>query len=139
MKKVTRTLLVSACLLGAGPAMATTLYDDLGGKEGIAVVVDGFINEISYDQNIVKFFAQTDIKRLREKLEEQLCMVSDGPCEYTGDSMEDVHAGMQITTGEFNRVVELLQNAMNQAGVAYPVQNRLIKRLAPMRPEIIHR
>ncbi|TNC91538.1 MAG: hypothetical protein CSH36_09170 [Thalassolituus sp.] len=79
------------------------------------------------------------MKRLREKLEEQLCMVSDGPCEYTGDSMEDVHAGMQITTGEFNRVVELLQNAMNQAGVAYPVQNRLIKRLAPMRPEIIHR
>lgn len=139
MKKVTRTLLVSACLLAAGPAMATTLYDDLGGNEGIAVVVDGFINEISYDQNIVKFFAQTDIKRLREKLEEQLCMVSDGPCEYTGDSMEDVHAGMQITTGEFNRVVELLQNAMNQAGVAYPVQNRLIKRLAPMRPEIIHR
>ena len=139
MKKVTRTLLVSACLLAADPAMATTLYDDLGGKEGIAVVVDGFINEISYDQNIVKFFAQTDIKRLREKLEEQLCMVSDGPCEYTGDSMEDVHAGMQITTGEFNRVVELLQNAMNQAGVAYPVQNRLIKRLAPMRPEIIHR
>ncbi len=139
MNKVTRTLLVSACLLAAGPAMATTLYDDLGGKEGIAVVVDGFINEISYDQNIVKFFAQTDIKRLREKLEEQLCMVSDGPCEYTGDSMEDVHAGMQITTGEFNRVVELLQNAMNQAGVAYPVQNRLIKRLAPMRPEIIHR
>ncbi|TNC89913.1 MAG: group 1 truncated hemoglobin, partial [Thalassolituus sp.] len=112
MKKVTRTLLVSACLLAAGPAMATTLYDDLGGKEGIAVVVDGFINEISYDQNIVKFFAQTDIKRLREKLEEQLCMVSDGPCDYTGDSMEDVHAGMQITTGEFNRVVELLQNAM---------------------------
>ena len=139
MNKVTRTLLVSACLLAAGPAMATTLYDDLGGNEGIAVVVDGFINEISYDQNIVKFFAQTDIKRLREKLEEQLCMVSDGPCEYTGDSMEDVHAGMQITTGEFNRVVELLQNAMNQAGVAYPVQNRLIKRLAPMRPEIIHR
>jgi len=139
MKIFMMPVIMSAILAVSTPVLASSLYDDLGGKDGIAEVVDGFINEISYDQNIVKFFAKTDIKRLRTTLEEQFCMVSDGPCEYTGDNMKDVHTGMNITTGEFNRVVELLQNAMTKADVPYPVQNRLIERLAPMRPDIIHR
>jgi len=66
-------------------------------------------------------------------------MVSKGPWEYTGDTMEAVHAGMQIDKSQFNRVVELLQNAMTSQGVSYADQNRLIQRLAPMRPAIIHR
>lgn len=119
-------------------AQADGYYQELGGKAGVEKIVDNFINEISFDQNIVKFFEGTDINRLREKLIEQFCHESGGPCEYTGDSMKDVHAGMDITKGEFNRVVELLQAAMDDAGTPQTAQNRLIRSLAPMRPDIIH-
>ncbi|MAX86791.1 MULTISPECIES: group I truncated hemoglobin [Thalassolituus] len=119
-------------------AQADGYYQELGGKEGVEKIVDNFINEISFDQNIVKFFEGTDITRLREKLIEQFCHESGGPCEYTGDSMKDVHAGMKITKAEFNRVVELLQAAMDDAGTPQTAQNRLIRSLAPMRPDIIH-
>ncbi len=119
-------------------AQADGYYQELGGKAGVEKIVDNFINEISFDQNIVKFFEGTDIKRLREKLIEQFCHESGGPCEYTGDSMKDVHAGMDITKAEFNRVVELLQAAMDDAGTPQTAQNRLIRSLAPMRPDIIH-
>ena len=119
-------------------AQAGGYYQELGGKAGVEKIVDNFINEISFDQNIVKFFEGTDINRLREKLIEQFCHESGGPCEYTGDSMKDVHAGMDITKAEFNRVVELLQAAMDDAGTPQTAQNRLIRSLAPMRPDIIH-
>ncbi|MDQ4426933.1 group 1 truncated hemoglobin [Thalassolituus sp.] len=119
-------------------AQADGYYQELGGKAGVENIVDNFINEISFDQNIVKFFEGTDINRLREKLIEQFCHESGGPCEYTGDSMKDVHAGMDITKAEFNRVVELLQAAMDDAGTPQTAQNRLIRSLAPMRPDIIH-
>jgi len=119
-------------------AQADGYYQELGGKAGVEKIVDNFINEISFDQNIVKFFEGTDINRLREKLIEQFCHESGGPCEYTGDSMKDVHAGMDITKAEFNRVVELLQAAMDDAGTPQTAQNRLIRSLAPMRPDIIH-
>jgi hemoglobin len=119
-------------------AQADGYYQELGGKESVEKIVDNFINEISFDQNIVKFFEGTDITRLREKLIEQFCHESGGPCEYTGDSMKDVHAGMNITKAEFNRVVELLQAAMDDAGTPQTAQNRLIRSLAPMRPDIIH-
>lgn len=117
---------------------SSTLYDDLGGMPVIEKITDNFINEISYDQQIAQHFKDTKIDRFREKLIEQLCNVSDGPCQYSGDSMLDVHQKMNITEAEFNRTVDLLVNAMNQAGVPHRVQNRLLARLAPMRPDIIY-
>ena len=117
---------------------SSTLYDDLGGMPVIEKITDNFINEISYDQQIAQHFKDTKIERFREKLIEQLCNVSDGPCQYSGDSMLDVHQKMNITETEFNRTVDLLVNAMNQAGVPHRVQNRLLARLAPMRPDIIY-
>ena len=116
-----------------------SLYEDLGGREGIATVVDNFITEISFDPSIYPFFSKTNVPRLREKLEEQFCMLSGGPCEYTGDTMEKVHTGMHISSAEFNRTVELLQSAMDDAGVPFTTQNRLIRLLAPLREEIIRR
>lgn len=139
IKKFTYTVALIAGLSWLNVAHADGYYQELGGKEGVEKIVDNFINEISFDKNIVKFFEGTDINRLREKLIEQFCHESGGPCEYTGDSMKDVHAGMQITKAEFNRVVELLQAAMDDAGTPQTAQNRLIRSLAPMRPDIIHR
>jgi len=136
---IKQMLAVAALSAMVSFAQADTLYDDLGGQQGVANIVDDFITEISFDKNIYPFFKNTDIERLRIKLQEQFCMVSNGPCEYTGDTMEAVHAGMQIDKSQFNRVVELLQNAMTSQGVSYADQNRLIQRLAPMRPAIIHR
>lgn len=116
-----------------------SLYYDLGGQAGIEAIVDGFITEISFDQEIYPFFKDSNISRLREKLIEQFCMLSNGPCEYTGDSMQDVHRGMNITSGQFNRTVELLQASMDKNNISFPLQNRLIKLLAPMRPDIYKR
>ena len=119
-------------------ATAANYYEELGGQNGVEEIVDNFINEISFDPDIVTFFEGTDINRLREKLIEQFCMESGGPCEYTGDSMRDVHTGINISKGQFNRIVELLQAAMDKAGTPQTAQNRLIRSLAPMRPDIIH-
>ena len=138
IKELTCTAVLFTGLACFNVAQADGYYQELGGKEGVEKIVDNFINEISFDQNIVKFFEGTDITRLREKLIEQFCHESGGPCEYTGDSMKDVHAGMKITKAEFNRVVELLQAAMDDAGTPQTAQNRLIRSLAPMRPDIIH-
>ena len=121
------------------PPGGSSLYDDIGGMPVIEQIVDHFIQQIGRDQAILKHFADTDIERFRRQLIAQLCVESGGPCEYTGDSMTDVHTGMRITEGEFNRTVDLLVAAMTEAGLSTPQQNRLLRRLAPMRGDIIYR
>lgn len=115
------------------------LYDELGGDVGIARIVDNFVTNIEYDPIIVEYFVGIDIEVFRRQLGSQLCQISDGPCIYEGDSMEEVHKGQGITAGHFNRTVDLLIQAMEQANIPYPTQNRLLQRLALLRDEIINK
>jgi hemoglobin len=116
-----------------------SLYLALGSKPGIGRIVEGLLINIADDERIVEHFVDADIDRLYEKLVEQICVESGGPCEYTGDSMEDSHAGMEITEGDFNALVEELIVAMDEEQVPVTAQNRLLSRLAAMRGAIIYR
>lgn len=115
-----------------------TLYEALGGAKGVEHIVDNFIVEIGYSPTISKHFEKTDLAHFREKQIEHICEVSDGPCQYSGDSMLQSHKNQHITEAEFNQTVDLLINAMNKAGIAQTAQNRLLARLAPMRSDIIY-
>jgi hemoglobin len=119
-------------------AVSVSLYQQLGELAGITRIVEEMLMNIAEDQRIAHYFAETDIDRLNEKLIEQICVESGGPCTYTGDSMADSHAGMGVTEGDFNALVENLLKAMETQNIPTTAQNGLIARLAPMRGEIIY-
>ena len=129
------SLLLSA-LLG-GCASQPTTYDQLGGAAGIEGIVDALLEKIVEDERINVQFADTDIVRLRTKLVEQLCAESDGPCTYTGLSMQESHAGRHIDNAQFNALVEDLIDVMTARKIPVGAQNRLLKRLAPMHGDIV--
>ena len=84
-------------------------------------------------------FAHVNITRFKRVFADYICQTADGPCRYTGDSMEEVHRGMNINEAMFNAVVEDLITAMNRQHVPVRVQNRLIARLAPTRAQMLYR
>lgn len=114
------------------------IYQELGGQATIEKITDHFLDEISYDPQIARYFENSDIERYREKFNEYLCVVLEGPCEYTGDDMLAVHRGMNITESHFNLTVDLLINAMDKAGIPHPTQNKVLAALAPLRSKIIY-
>lgn len=116
-----------------------SLYQDLGAQAGITRIVEGMLLNIARDERIVDRFRKIDIERLRDKLIEQFCVETGGPCTYTGDSMAESHKGQNISRSDFNALVEDLIAAMDEERVPVPEQNRLIARLAPMRGEIIEK
>lgn len=115
----------------------TTTYDKLGGAAGIEGIVDGLLEKILEDDRINLQFADADIVRLRSMLIEQLCAESDGPCTYSGLSMQESHAGRNIDNAQFNALVEDLIDVMTARKIPVGVQNRLLKRLAPMHRDIV--
>lgn len=130
-------MLVALSGCAASGSRGATLYDELGGREGVAALVDGFLVRVADDYRIVDTFAGSNVPRLRRLLEEQFCQVSDGPCEYTGGSMEETHRGMGIREAEFNALVEDLIDAMEALDLPVATQNRLLARLAPMHRDIV--
>lgn len=114
------------------------LYQQLGGEETVDAVVYDLIVRIADDDRVVERFHNVDIDRFKQGLEEYICHVSGGPCDYTGDSMRVVHAGHQYTDTEFNAIVELLIDAMEAKDVPVSAQNRLLAKLAKDYGDIVY-
>jgi hemoglobin len=129
-------LLTMAALAPAHAADDAT-YLGLGGKPGIKTIVDNFVARVLADPRIKDSFAQSDMKHVGARLEEQFCALAGGPCVYGGEPMKESHGGLKVTNAQFNALAEDLQMAMEDQGVASAVQNKLIAKLAPMQREIV--
>lgn len=114
-----------------------TLFNRIGGQPVLENMVDSLVKNIGQDDVIFHFFADSNVTRFKENLYIHLCAVTDGPCTYEGDSMVDIHTGMNIREGDFNHLVELMIKAMDSSEIAYPLQNELLSRLVPLRQEVI--
>lgn len=119
-------------------AQDNSLYQDIGGQEGIDNLVNIFVRKISQNESILPYFAKSSVTHFKTGFSIHLCNAIGGPCDYQGDTMVDIHTGMNINEKDFNRVVELLISAMEDADISYPAQNRILNKLAPSRSEIIN-
>lgn len=156
LKKIAALVLLSASTLAAPLASAQTPYTDdtvyqgLGGKDGIKHIVDTFIPMVLADPRIKDTFADFDMQQLAVRLGEQFCEFSGGPCKYTGKyrdktmdgvgtvrDMATVHQDLKITNAQFNALTEDLQIAMERNNVPSSVSNKLIAKLAPMQRAIV--
>ena len=133
-------LVVAAC--GAKStgekAGGKSLYDRLGGKEAITLVVDDFVANIANDSRINTRFVNTDIPAFKGKLVDQICEATGGPCKYTGKSMRESHTGLRISEAEFTALVEDLQKSLNKYKVGEKEQAELLAALGAMKPDIVN-
>jgi len=117
--------------------VADSLYERLGGIDSITAVVHDFRDRVAGDSRINQKFARTDLARLTKMLIDQVCEATGGPCKYTGRSMKEAHAGMNVTAGEFNALVEDLVATLNHFKVGKSEQDELLGVLGPLMPEIV--
>jgi hemoglobin len=115
-----------------------TLYDRLGKRDAIALVVKDFVEmRVAKDNRINAFFANTDIAGLEAKLVDQICEATGGPCTYTGKDMKTVHAGMNVKESDFTALVEDLKASLDHFKVPAKEQQELIGKLATMHDAIV--
>lgn len=112
-------------------------FQALGGKDGINKIVAELVSIALVDPRIKKTFDGADTDRLKEKLAEQFCELTGGPCKYSGKDMTTIHDGLLITNAQFNALAEDLQIAMETLNIPSSAQNKLIAKLAPMQRHIV--
>lgn len=113
------------------------LYDRLGGAEAISAVVADFVSRVAGDARINAKFARSDIGRLKTMLVDQLSEATGGPAAYRGRSMTDTHRGMQVTSGEFDALVEDLVTTLDDFTVGKAERDELLGVLGPLKREIV--
>lgn len=130
---------VAGCA-SAPPAPAPSLYKQLGGREGIALVVDDFVVNVVADDRInarFKALKPEQVFRFKSYLSDQICDASGGPCSYVGRDMKTAHQGMKITEAEWTATVEALVKALDKNNVPAGAKTALLGALGPMKPDIV--
>ncbi len=114
-----------------------TLYQRLGGEPAVRSIAATLIDRVAADPRLGRSFKGAKIPRIKDKLFEQLCQLSGGPCKYTGDSMRETHGGHHITEAEFYGLVDTLRAVLREHHESLADSNELLRLLAPMKRDIV--
>ena len=114
-----------------------SLYDRLGDGDAINALTESWVARVGADDRANGKFVRTDIERLMKEVVDQLCEATGGPCTYTPRSMLETHAGMKVTAGEFDVVMQHLDAALDELNVPKAERDELVGLLRPMRVDIV--
>ena len=140
------SLFAAFCLVLGGlagcasqPSEPDSLYEQLGGAQGVDRMVEAILDRVYADERIAFLFEGTDRENLHGLIVEQVCDETGGPCDYTGLDMQAAHGGLNIEFSEFDAFVEDFILGMEDVGIPYTTQNRVLAIFAPMRSDVVYR
>ncbi|BCS97439.1 hypothetical protein DSLASN_30710 [Desulfoluna limicola] len=118
--------------------MANSLYERLGGTDGISRLVDDVL-EAHLNNPIVKtrYVNARDLEHARRMSVEFFCAGSGGPKPYTGKDMLSIHKGMNISEQEFVAVVDDILDAMDKNSLGEAEKKDVLAILYSLKGDII--
>jgi hemoglobin len=118
--------------------MTATLYQRLGGADGIARLVDDVIAAHLNNPLVRPRYENVkDIETLKRVSREFFCAGSGGPETYTGRDMLAAHKGMNVSEQEFLAVTDDIVGAMNKNGIEEAAKKDVIAILYSLKEQII--
>ncbi len=139
---VVATLGLTGCAsMGGGESTPPpSLYRRLGGREGIAGAVDGFVTNALADPRIgpaFKSLPAAKVGPLKSNIADFICENTGGPCSYLGRPMKEAHKGMALTKDDFDACNAALTKALDDAKVAPRDKAQVMKLVQSLMPDIV--
>jgi hemoglobin len=137
------SLALTACAsMGSQTTSASpSLYRRLGGREGIAGVVEAFWVNALADARIGPAFKALPAPRafaLRTNIADFVCENAGGPCSYTGRTMQESHKGLKLTREDVDACNAALAKALDQKGVGAKEKSEVMALVAGLMPQIVN-
>jgi hemoglobin len=120
-----------------------SLYERLGGVYAIATVVDDFIDRVMKNPRLN---ANPKVDEAHHKVPpagfkylvtEMVCWATGGPQKYTGKSMHDSHAHLDITEAEWQAFLNDARACFAKFNVPAPEQGELLAIIESTKEDIV--
>lgn len=120
-----------------------TLYERLGGADGIDALVDDIVAaHMENDVISTRFRPYAEdperLGELKDHLRKFLAMGSGGPAAYTGRSMPEAHRGMNISVAEYMAAVDDIMDALAKHDVEESARKDVLAITYELKKEIVH-
>jgi hemoglobin len=120
-----------------------TLYERLGGVFAVAAVVDDLIDRIMDDPRlnanpkVDEAHHRVGRAGFKYLVTEQVCEATGGPQRYTGRSMHDAHAELDITPSEWEAFLDDLRQTLDRFAVSSAEQAELFAIVESTKSDIV--
>jgi hemoglobin len=118
--------------------MSTSLYDRLGGADGISAIVDDVIAAHLANPAVqARFLNIKDLEHAKQMAREFFCAGSGGPEAYSGKDMRTAHTGMNISEQEYLAVMDDIMSALDRHNIDEPTKKDVLAILYSLKGDII--
>jgi len=133
-----------------------TLFDRLGGEQGITAIIEDFTTRaledprvnwqrkgvkrgglFGRDQSATWTATPTNTATLKKHLVQFLSLATGGPAQYDGKEMKSAHAGMHISNPEFDATIGDLKASLDKLRIPDKEQKELLAIIESTRPQIV--
>ena len=94
-----------------------TLFEKYGGFGTVNGIVRNFYRDVLDSPSLNTYFHGIDMETLIDHQTKFLSHAMGGPATYAGRTLKNAHKHLKITTQSFNEVAEILQEALEDAGM----------------------
>jgi len=118
--------------------MAASLYERLGGSEGITQIAsDALDNHLANERIKARYESLDNLEAVRQGAADFFISATGGPDVYSGKNMLETHKGMNIDEAEFMAVVDDILDSLDKNSIAQREQEEVLFALYSMRKEIV--
>lgn len=117
--------------------MSTSLYERLGGTEGITKIANDVIDNHVTNKTIATRFAESDVPALKNAAATFFIAGTGGPDVYKGKDLLAAHKGMNISAAEFMAVLDDALSALEKNNIGQREQEEVLFALYSMRSQVV--
>ncbi len=117
--------------------MTTTLFDRLGGTNGITKLAHDLVDLHLLNKTISTRFAESDVSALKNAAATFFISGTGGPNVYKGKDILAAHKGMNISATEFMAVLDDALSAMGKNDVGQREQEEVLFIFYSMRSQVV--
>jgi hemoglobin len=119
-----------------------SLYERLGGYDGIAAIVDDLLPRLLGDSQLAVYWkgkCKDSLKKDRQLIVDFLGAAFGGPVVYLGRDMKTSHDGLGITETEWSRFIDHVAATLNNMAVTGPEASEFMAAAQTLKAEVVER
>src|SRR5680860_690178 len=102
--------------------MKESLFERLGGRPGISILVDDTVDahmkNPAINARFLPFLKEPErLAKIKQHTVDFFSAGSGGPAEYSGRDMETTHTGMNISPAEYMHVIDDIFSALDKQSI----------------------
>ena len=118
--------------------MTASLFERLGGTEGITAIANDLVDLHVANPRIAPRYVNSDLEKVKHLAATFFIAGSGGPSVYEGKDMLSAHKGMNIDNDEFVAVLDDALEALEKNGIGQREKEEVLAILYGLKSEIVH-